>query len=1000
MCGGKGGAPTTTTQQTNQNVSYTPTGLPLLSNIYNQAAQAASTPYQPYTGQLVAPLNATQNAATGLIQNAQNIASPFINQGGGMLQTGANAVQQNSAPITPGQIQGYMNPYQQQVINATMGNINETNAEQLQQVQGNAALQGALGGDRSVVAQSELARQQALASNQTLAGLNAQNYGQATQTALAEQQAGMAGGQSLANMGMGYASLGTAAENQALTGAQSLMGAGTLGQQTQQAQDTAQYQQFLQQLAYPYQQAQFLANIGIPAAGAMGGFQNQIGTTNQVTTPPGLSNLQALLGGLTILPGLLPSGSTPTTGGTNPSGLTTGNTNPLQTKRGGRIDPYAFDSGGMIYPWDVGPDSFIPGVGGAAGGGGGGGAAAGAGKAGAMPLGNMSMPGMSATQQPPGLSASSLTGALGGINAIKSGVSGLSGLLGGDAAPVAVSDAAAGLGDAEIGTGLADAAATTAAEGAGEAAAAGGIGDMLASLLPFLALKRGGAAGYDDGGEVPDVSVQSGPYPTSDAYNFQHSPYAVANVRGRVPSSQRMQAPHVNFGYRTFTPLLNQGSQSNPYAQLFNLEQQRRLAQAMQSATGGRIGYDAGGATSPLDVEGVLAQQAAGAMPLQSLDAAQILQRAQANMKPMQQTMQTSFAATGGHIRGYDDGGDVDYSPTDADQLGSEHMLLPSPSGILHGIEGAIGDYAHAAYPTAGSPSPDSGGPLPYQQQPYIPPANAAQGALPAAAEPTRGTAPAISVTQRDIGGSPTGASPTGGGPGGLSWDQIMNPNTFKGNTPQRTSIRDMAKNPDFWLRAGLGILAAPPSQGVAAAVAHGFEGSIGTYDQWSKENLSAEQKAQELAAKIKEHVDEYTKIKPSESARIGIEREKLDWLKQQSTLQPYIDVSGYHLGHKTKQGQLLDENGNPAGPGAQLVTPGYNPYSRAKNIQDLEPGVTGAEAEKRAGAPQLQPGALGGPGGGDAATNALPDPGAGKRVQGKWYIGPSGKPQQWLGNG
>jgi hypothetical protein len=77
----------------------------------------------------------------------------------------------------------------------------------------------------------------------------AQNYmtglGQRGQTALAGQQAG-------------------------LQGAQAQIGAGTLGQQTEQAGKTAQYNQFLQEQAYPYQVAQFLANIAM-GTGALSG---------------------------------------------------------------------------------------------------------------------------------------------------------------------------------------------------------------------------------------------------------------------------------------------------------------------------------------------------------------------------------------------------------------------------------------------------------------------------------------------------------------------------------------------------------------------------------------------------------------------------------------------------------------------------------------------------------------------------------------------------------
>jgi hypothetical protein len=91
-------------------------------------------------------------------------------------------------------------------------------------------------------------------------------------------------GQGLYSMGQDYgknvAGLGTQAQESALKGAQAQLGAGTVEQQTQQAKNTADYNQFLQQQGYPFQVAQFLANIAM-GTGALSG-----STTNATTTSP------------------------------------------------------------------------------------------------------------------------------------------------------------------------------------------------------------------------------------------------------------------------------------------------------------------------------------------------------------------------------------------------------------------------------------------------------------------------------------------------------------------------------------------------------------------------------------------------------------------------------------------------------------------------------------------------------------------------------------------
>lgn len=253
---------TTTQQQTN-----TPTGLAQLGDIWNRVQQVASTPYQAYNGQLVAGLTPTQQQGIQGVTNAQGSAQPYFDQA-------AQYATQGASTIDPSSIQKYMNPYTQNVIDATQANFNQSNAIQQQGVIGNAAAQGALGGDRVGVAQSELARQQGLAQNPVIAGLQQQNYSQALGAAQADRSAAAQGAYT-------FGALAPSVQNSQISGAQAQIGAGGLEQGTNQAQLTAAYNQYLQQQAFPYQQAGFLASAGLPAATAMGG------TSNGTTTSPG-----------------------------------------------------------------------------------------------------------------------------------------------------------------------------------------------------------------------------------------------------------------------------------------------------------------------------------------------------------------------------------------------------------------------------------------------------------------------------------------------------------------------------------------------------------------------------------------------------------------------------------------------------------------------------------------------------------------------------------------
>ena len=374
--GGKGGSTTTT-----NNVTQIPPEVLARYNAVNARAETvAQQPYQAYSNDpnaFVAPLNATQQAgiqntnimagaaqpyygaATNQLMQAQAGAQPGINaayqnvgqaQNQGQQYLGAatqnvgqaqNQGQQylgaataaglaGAQAIDPSQlnINQYMNPFTQNVVNATQAAMNQQQGQQLSQQQSEAIRAGAFGGERAGLQRGQLMGQQSLAQAQAIAPLYQQNYQQAL--AAAQQQQGVGLGaeqanraaiqnyaQQLGNLGQqgyqqgmgaaqqygalgqqgyqqnigaaqqqaalaqqGYgmgaqtsaalAGLGTNAQQAGLAGAQAQLAAGQTQQQTQQAGLQALYNQFQQQQGFPYQQAQFLANIA-EGTGALSG---------------------------------------------------------------------------------------------------------------------------------------------------------------------------------------------------------------------------------------------------------------------------------------------------------------------------------------------------------------------------------------------------------------------------------------------------------------------------------------------------------------------------------------------------------------------------------------------------------------------------------------------------------------------------------------------------------------------------------------------------------
>ncbi|HEX3587807.1 MAG TPA: hypothetical protein VH024_17540 [Candidatus Angelobacter sp.] len=382
-----GGGGTNTIQQSGP----PPAVLLNYQDVYNQAKQVASNPYPNYNSQLVAGFQPQQIAGFNNINTAINAATPFLNQASNYtanaaglmdpanfagnqqpfqdqqlaswLNTGLGDV--NTAMGTSGRASGtsltaagmsaaaagalnarnfgstvgnYYNPYANAVIAPTQALFNQQNATQLNQVRGNAASQGAFGGDREAVAEAQTAQQQQLAEAPTLAGLQSAGYAQAVQNALAaagqqqqaasqlqqtaaqqQQTAGLQSqvGAQTAGMGatqlsgfnaatgalqgdawlnsqagFGMGNLGNEAQSLGLQGAQAQIGAGALQQQLAQEELTVPYQQFQAAEAYPYQTTGYLEGL----ATGTGSLSGQQGTT----TGPSPSSLSQIAGlGLT-----------------------------------------------------------------------------------------------------------------------------------------------------------------------------------------------------------------------------------------------------------------------------------------------------------------------------------------------------------------------------------------------------------------------------------------------------------------------------------------------------------------------------------------------------------------------------------------------------------------------------------------------------------------------------------------------------------------------------
>ena len=261
------------------------------------AQQTAQTPYTPYAGgnpsAYVAGLTPQQTQAMGEIGNAQGMAQPYFNQAASNIQASTSPLWASTQQFSPSHVNQYYNPYQQGVVQATQAEFNNQNAQTANQITGNAASQGALGGNRVGVQQGITAGQEQLAQAPQIAGLEQSGYNSALGEFNTQQQAQLGANEANSwlnsQAGFGMSALGQSAEGTALSGANALMGSGTMQQQQNQAMLNVPYENYLAQQSYPFQTSQFVTN-------AAEGLGSQAGGTSSTAPSAYSMGMQGMLG--------------------------------------------------------------------------------------------------------------------------------------------------------------------------------------------------------------------------------------------------------------------------------------------------------------------------------------------------------------------------------------------------------------------------------------------------------------------------------------------------------------------------------------------------------------------------------------------------------------------------------------------------------------------------------------------------------------------------------
>jgi len=193
---------------------------------------------------------------------------PYLKQAGDALTQSQNMLSNTTGAPTQAQLDAYMNPFQQSVIDATMSELDKQGALAQSNLATQAQQAGAFGGSRFGVQEAELGGNLQDARARALAQLNMQNFGQAqagVQNQLERERLAALGigalGQQQAQLGSGFASLGAQAQGMGQQDASNLLNIGGIQQQFNQQQEEIKRRNLLEPLMQPYQQLGFLSDI-------------------------------------------------------------------------------------------------------------------------------------------------------------------------------------------------------------------------------------------------------------------------------------------------------------------------------------------------------------------------------------------------------------------------------------------------------------------------------------------------------------------------------------------------------------------------------------------------------------------------------------------------------------------------------------------------------------------------------------------------------------------
>ena len=214
-----------------------------------------------------------QQQAFGLASQNVGAFQPALQKGMSTADLGVAGLVGGTQAFQPSQAQAFMDPYQQNVTQQALAELDRQGAQARNRLAGQATRAGVFGGSRFGVQEAELDRNlQDIKSRRVFEDLS-RNFQQAQRAAMgaqeAQQRRQLMAGQQLGNLGRVQAGLGALGQQLGQQDVQSLLGVGGMQQQLGQAQLEAQRQQQLMAQREPFTRLGFASDIlrGTPSGG-------------------------------------------------------------------------------------------------------------------------------------------------------------------------------------------------------------------------------------------------------------------------------------------------------------------------------------------------------------------------------------------------------------------------------------------------------------------------------------------------------------------------------------------------------------------------------------------------------------------------------------------------------------------------------------------------------------------------------------------------------------